>query len=228
MTAALRRIKRLAGLTVLVTLAGCAPPRTATPDDVHLVDDEETLLTPAQLASPAFSVTQRIRGKQGLEDVAFECFVQLSAGKLTLSGATLHSTHAFSVEQDQRNVRAQRAAQRDVPLEPTSYLQDIHRIFFRGLTGVTSDGIHERADGDELVRERWQDGRLVERSFHSLDTFARLILISFEGAPAPLVAPRVQLTNLYFGYSLQIDNMRQERLGDGYALDVEKRAPTGP
>lgn len=223
MKTALWRIAR--SMSLLAPLAACAgPPRARTPDELLLLSREEVLLPTEQLATPPFSITQHIRGQQGLEEVAFECFVRLSAGKLTLSGTTLHSTHAFSVEQRGRDIHAERGAERGVPLEPASYLHDIHRIFFRGLSGVQADGIHERVDGDELVRERWQDGRLVERSFHSLDTFARLILISFEGSPAPLVAPRVRLTNLYFGYSLQIDNIRQERLQDGYALDIEKSA----
>ncbi len=180
------------------------------------------LISTDQLAAGSFVVVQRVSGKQGTEDVAFDCIVRLADSKLTLSGTTLHSTRAFFVEQEGAHVRAQSAIHRDVPFEPINVLYDIHRVFFRGLALASRDGTYQQAHGEELVRERWVDGQLVERTFYSLDTYSKLVSIDFEGAPAPVIAPRVRLTNVHYGYSLNIENLRQQRLDDGYSLDIEE------
>jgi hypothetical protein len=101
-------------------------------------------------------------------------------------------------------------------------LYDIHRVFFRGLPGAQANGVHELQEHDELVRELWQGGHIVERRFHALDTFSSLIVISFEGAPAPVIAPRMRLINLHHSYSLVIENVEQKRLGEGYSLGVDR------
>jgi hypothetical protein len=124
-------------------------------------------------------------------------------------------------------VLSQGSTLRDVPFAPVQVLYDIHRVFFRGLPAPQTDGAHEALDHGEVVRELWKDGHVVERRFHALDTSSRLLVLEFEGAPAPVIAPRVRLTNLHYGYSLEIENLAQERLDQGgYTLDVEKtRAP---
>jgi hypothetical protein len=156
--------------------------------------------------------------------VAFECVVRLAERKLTVAGTTLHSPNAFAIQQTGIDVQAQGSVVRELPFEPVNVLYDIHRVFFRGLGAVRADGMHERVDEDEVVRELWRDGQLVVRTFHSLDTFARLVVIDFEGAPAPVIAPRVHITNLRYGYALDIENLQQQRIDRGYSLDVEKSA----
>lgn len=208
----------------ILWLAACAVPQS------HPVDQpiryQAGLLAPSErLAVGSLSVMQNIRGKQGLEDVAFQCAVRLSSGKLTIHGTTLDRPRAFLIQQDGVHVQADGATLRDMPLEPVHVLYDIHRVFFRGLQVTQPDGVHDRIEDDELVRELWRDGRLVERTFHSLDTFSKLVIIQFDGAPTPVVAPRVHLVNVHHGYSLVIENIRQARLdGEGYTLDVEKGA----
>jgi hypothetical protein len=215
-----RAAVRLGCIALLLT--SCAAPRPAAPRE-GLVQDESGVLIPTErLAAGSFVVAQRVSGKQGTEDVAFDCIVRLADSKLTLSGTTLHSTRAFFVAQEGAHVHAESSLQRDVPFEPINVLYDIHRLFFRGLSSPARDGTYQQAVGEELVREQWVDGQLTERTFYSLDTYAKLISIEFEGAPAPVIAPRVRLTNLHYGYSLNIENLRQQRLDDGYSLDIEE------
>ena len=214
---------------LLLVVAGCAVARLPPPREGLVRDSSGVLIPTHQLAVRPFSVVQRVSGKQGTKDLAFECVVRLAGGKLTVSGITLHSTRAFSIEQRGADVNTESGALRDVPFEPLHVLYDIHRVFFRGIGRVQGDGMHERVVDDELVRERWENGQLVERTFHAVHTFAKLIVISFEGTPAPVIAPRVRLTNLRYSYALEIENTRQERLDEGFTLDVEKSiAGSGP
>ena len=218
---------RLARAALLLSLAACVapkPPPSQVLSSQALVDEGSGLLIPTdQLSTPPFVVVQRLRGKHGREDVAFECEVQLSQGKLTLTGMTPYGERAFIVEQRGVDVQFQKFSLRDVPFEPVQVLYDVHRMFFRGFPAAQTNATHEQLDQGEVVRELWQGGQLVERRFHALDTFASLVVIHFEGAPAPVIAPRVRLKNLHYGYSLEIQNVEQKRLQQGYTLDVEKR-----
>ena len=213
---------RLSLSALLLPLLACASPRPP-PGDALLYDDADVLVSANLLPSRPFTVVQRVRGKHGTQDVAFECVVQLSQNRLRVTGMTLHSAHAFVVEQDGVGVLSQESTLRDVPFAPVQVLYDIHRVFFRGLTAPQTDGTHELLDHGEVVRELWKDGHVVERHFHALDTFARLLVIEFEGAPAPVIAPRVRFTNLHYGYSLEIKNVEQGRRDQGYSLDIEKK-----
>jgi len=220
-TRAPRLLLRLASAGVLVCSAACASPKP--PPNHALVDDDSAVLIPTQqLSTPPFMVVQRVRGKFGTQDVAFECVVQFSQGKLTITGITPYTTRAFVVEQDGLDVHAEAFMLRDVWFEPLQVLYDVHRTFFRGLPASQTNGAHEQVDHGEFVRELWQGGHIVERRFHALATSASLIVISFEGAPAPLIAPRVRLYNLHYSYWLEIENIQQRRLDDGFSLAVEK------
>ena len=213
---------RLLRTALLSSLVACASPKP--PASHATVDDDSAVLIPTdQLSTPPFTVLQRVRGKHGTDEVAFECVVQLSQGKLTAVGMTPYSPRAFVVEQDGIKVHSQAFMMRDVPFEPVQVLYDLHRVFFRGLPASQTDGVHELLEHGEIVRELWQGGHIVERRFHSLETSASLMVVSFEGSPAPVIAPRVRLTNLHYSYSLEIVSIEQKRLGEGYSLSVEKQ-----
>ena len=207
-------------LALLFSLSACASPKP--PSDTLFHDDSAVLVPTHQLSTPPFTVVQRVRGKLDTQQVAFECQVQLAQNKLTVTGTTPFSSRAFVIEQAGVDVKLQGLAQRDVPYEPVQVLYDIHRLFFRGLHAPQTDGAHELLDHGEVVRELWQDGHVVKRTFHALETSARLLVLEFEGSSAPVIAPRVRLTNLHYGYSLEIENVEQRRDGEGYTLAVEK------
>jgi hypothetical protein len=139
-----------------------------------------------------------------------------------VTGLTPYSRRAFVVEQELADVKFRGFMLRDVPFEPMQVLYDLHRVFFRGLPAPQTDGAHEVLDHGEVVREIWKDGHLVERRFHALDTSSRLLVLEFEGAPAPVIAPRVRFTNLHYGYSLELETMAQERSDEGFTLDIAK------
>jgi hypothetical protein len=207
-------------------VAACAAPKR--PPREEPVGDTSGLLVPiTERAARPFTVLQRITGSAGRQPVAFACEVRLAQGKLTVVGSTLFSRRAFVIEQQGVQLQAQAANLREVLFEPMHVLYDLHRVFFRGLGLTHGDGVYERIDEDEVVRERWREGRLVERSFHALETFSRLIVVDFEGAPSPVIAPRVRLTNLHYSYSLLIENAHQSAPGSEYTLDVEHSPENG-
>jgi hypothetical protein len=207
---------------LLLSIAACAFPKPP-PSQAPFEDDSAVVVSTDQLATPPFRVLSRVRGKLGTQDIAFDCTVQLSQGKLTLTGMTPYGTRAFLVEQIGSDVHARTFELNDLPFEALQVLVDVHRVFFRGLPQSQTNGRHELVQGDQVVRELWSGGHVVDRRFHSLDTSASLVVISFDGAPAPVIAPRLRLTNLHYNYSLEIENIEQERLRDDYTLTVERK-----
>ncbi len=207
-------------LALLLSLAGCAVPKPP-PVEASFEDDSAVLVPTDQLSTPPFAVVQRVRGRLGAQEIDFECAVQLAQGKLTVTGTTRHGTRAFVVEQIGSEVRWQAFELDEVALEPLQVLYDVHRAFFRGLPSPQTKGEHELVQGDQVVREYWQRRHVVERRFHSLDTSSRLFEIIFEGAPAPVIAPRMHVTNLHYSYWLEIQTIKQEQLGAEYTLAVE-------
>ncbi|HVZ33786.1 MAG TPA: DUF3261 domain-containing protein [Polyangiaceae bacterium] len=180
------------------------------------------VLLPTDDLGPPFMVEQRLHGHYGERDVSLDCVVQLQEGTLTVVGLTPFGSRAFVIEQRGTAVRFEKFVDRKVPFEPVHVLYDLHRVFFRGLKGPLSDGVHEGQDAGELVRERWAGGHIVERRFESLEGPAsNMVVVAFQGAPAPVVAPHVKLTNIAFGYTLEIENSEQKQLAPSYTLEVE-------
>ena len=182
------------------------------------------VLLPTSELAPPFQLQQRIHGQYEGRDVAVDCVVQLDRGKLTVVGLTPFSTRAFVIEQVGTEVKLQKFVDRDVPFDPAAVLYDLHRVFFRGLPKPQPDGTHEGVDHGDLVREVWRDGHIVERRFQSLEgPIPQLVIIEFQGAPAPVIAPRVRLTNVAFSYTLEIETLEQQVLDPKFTLEVEQR-----
>lgn len=180
-------------------------------------------LVPTGDLGPPFVVEQTLSGQYGTQDIKLDCVVQLQKGKLTLLGLTPFGTRAFLIEQNGTDVHFEKYVERDIPFDPVHVLYDLHRVFFRGLKDTgTKNGTYEGQEYGELLRERWDRGTLVERRYESLEgPVANIIVVSYEGQPAPVIARRVKLTNVAYSYTLVIDNVEQKLLEGGYELEVE-------
>ena len=211
---------------LLLCLAGACAERALPASKPPASGDVAALVSTERLAAPPFMVLARVRGKRGNQAIAFECEVRFSHGRLTLLGMTDHDPHAFEVQQRGMHIHSRATSMRGVLLEPVQLLYDVHRAFFYRLPPPQRDGVYELIEQGEAVRERWRGGHVVERRFHALETFAKLSEIRFSGAPAPVVSPRMQITNLHYGYTLDIETLEQQHLDADYALDVTAaRAP---
>lgn len=211
----------LATCIVLLTLGftACAHPKRVSQVPAY---DLRGVLVSTEGLGPPFVVQQRIQGRYQGGDASMDCVVQLSGGKLTVLGLTPFGTRAFVIEQKGIEVTFQKFVERDLPVQPEAVLYDLHRVFFRALPKPEGDGVREAQDQGELVRETWQDGHIVERRFQGLEgPVPTLVVVKFEGAPAPVVAPHVTITNTAYAYKLEIDNSDQKLLDGSYTLQVE-------
>lgn len=214
----------ITALSLTLALAACVKPKPVSPVPAH---DLRGVLVPTERLGPPFVVQQRIQGRYQGGDATMDCVVQLSAGKLTVLGLTPFGTRAFVIEQKGTEVQFQKFVERDLPVQPEAVLYDIHRVFFRALPKPDRDGVREQQDQGEMVRETWQDGHIVERRFQGIEgPVPTLVVVKFDGAPAPVVAPHVTITNTAYAYELQIDNSDQKLLDGSYTLQVE--SPTAP
>jgi Protein of unknown function (DUF3261) len=209
-------------LLLTLGLTACAQPKPAS--RVPAID-VRGVLVPTEGLAPPFVVQQRIHGRYQGGDATMDCVVQLSAGKLTVLGLTPFGTRAFVIEQKGTEVKFEKFVERDLPVQPEAVLYDIHRVFFRALPKPDGDGVREAQDQGELLRETWQDGHIVERRFQGLEgPVANLVVVNFDGAPAPVIAPHVRITNTAYAYTLEIENTDQKLLDATYTLQVETAA----
>jgi hypothetical protein len=214
------KASHLVGLLLSLTLLACGPKKA--PDNPVPPYALRGVLLPTNQLSPPFTVQQRIHGKYVGHDSTIDCVVQLQNGKLTVVGLTPFGTRAFVIEQTGLDVHFEKFVDRDLPVQPEAVLYDIHRVFFRALPPRQSDGVSEGQDNGDVVHERWKDGHIVERRFESLEgPVNNLVVVSFEGAPAPVIAPRVRIANAAYAYALEIENTEQRPLAGSYSLEVE-------
>lgn len=189
---------------MVIVLVGCGGRQPSMPP----ANVELPALSPE--AARPFVLEQRLTGKYGRREVDAQVVLQWQGGVLRLVGLAPFGARAFTVEQRGREVHVESTLGRDLPFDPRHVLVDIHRVLFRGaLTGL-SDGQHERDDGGEHVVERWAGGRLVERRFTAPGQ--KPVVVSFFGAPTPVVASSVRLANQQVGYTLQIETLSQQWL----------------
>jgi hypothetical protein len=198
-------VKRLA-LVVLVLL-GCAHPK---PVPVPTQPANTVVLVPTeQIATKSFVAQQRLSGKYGDKEFSIDVVLQLTGGKLTIVGLTPFGTRAFVLEQAGTDVKVEKFIDREMPFDPRYVLDDVHRVFFRGLDAATTT----REEHGERVTERRDEGMVRERHFARLDGKpAGEVVVTFDGAPAPVVAPHVTLVNGWFGYTLRVDTLTQQYL----------------
>ena len=221
-----RRLSHWSTLILLSTLVACGGPKPRPKPPAHA---SLGVLIPTSELSPPFVVEQHLSGQYGSQDISLDCVVQLSKGKLTLLGLTPFGTKAFLIEQTGTDVRFEKYVDNDLPFEPINVLYDLHRVFFRGLSQPRMDGTYEEQDHGDMVREQWEGGSIVERRFQNLEgPYSNIIVIAYDGPPAPIIARHVTLTNVAYGYTLKIDNLEQKTLEGGYTLEVESGGTPPP
>ncbi|MFT3921055.1 MAG: DUF3261 domain-containing protein [Myxococcales bacterium] len=170
-------------------------------------------LAPSGTLGRPFVVQQSLRGTYGEHDLSLDVVVQLANGKLTLVGLTPFGSRAFVLEQVGEQTHFEKFVDREIPFDPKYVLNDVHRVFFRGLPSPQPDGVHSEEQHGEKVTETWRGGLLVERRFERLDGEPKgAVIARFSGAAAPVIAPEVKLENQWFGYSIDIESSDQSFL----------------
>jgi len=202
-------LRRSALLALVVLGPACAhqePPPAAAPP----VAPTAAEIPPADALPGAFTVRQKLKATSGKGGGSFEAVLQKRPGKLTLVGITPYGSRAFLLEQTGGDVQFTSYIPRDLPFPPTFVLLDIHRVLDTWLGAPPAGGQGERSDRKmgEQIHERWQGGKLVERTFTRVaGDPPGVITVTYEGDGPSGLPAHVKLVNGRMGYEITIDTV---------------------
>jgi Protein of unknown function (DUF3261) len=156
----------------------------------------------------SFTVRQKLVAQSDHGGGSFEAVLAKSDGRLMLIGLLPYGARAFVLDQKGSDVQFTNYLPREPPFPPTWMLLDVYRVFGTWLGEPPRDGEREATTRGERIRERWQAGRLVERTFvRAAADPAGIISITYEGMARPGFAEKVTLRNGRFGYQLSIHTL---------------------
>jgi hypothetical protein len=194
----------LAALLASATCAHQAPPPPSMPAPTAAE------LPPPDAIPGTFSLRQRLTASSAKGGGGFEAVLQKQPGKLTLVGLTPYGSRAFLLEQTKGDVQFTKYVPRDLPFPPTFMLLDIHRVLASWLgPPLAASGERSGQVGDETIRERWQNGKLMERTFTSAKSNPPgVITISYSGhGAADSIATHITLQNARLDYRIVIETV---------------------
>ena len=193
-------------------VAACAAPAPPQDGDPGGTADE---LVPTQEIPGNFLMRQRLHFRAGDEEGDLDAVIQKHCDELTVIGLTPFGTRAFTIRQRGTQVSAESHAPGGWPFPPRRVLIDVHRIYFLPLPEAPPEqGMRQISHGAEIVQERWESQRLVERSFRraSGDPPGRIVVTYRGGTTRDAPAPEVYLENERHGYSLEVTTLSRSEL----------------
>lgn len=207
----------LAVAVVLLTSCGGGQPPVERPAPSY----PGPLAAPSTLTSPsalgdAFALEQRVRSEYPDGAQEFRAVLQMRGDSLVLVGFGPHGGRGFVLQQNDTDVEFESYIPRELPFPPEFMLQDIHRVWFRGLQGPLPDGEHRGTLDEEEVVEQWHDGRLMERTFRRLDdTPAGILRATYEGGLGGDAPPEVvRFENGWLGYTLILTTLSHQTIDE--------------
>jgi hypothetical protein len=203
---------RLAILASLIASCGGSPPGPP-PNYPGVLAAPSSLQSPSALGE-SFALDQNVRTESSQGAHEFRAVLQRRGDELLLVGLGPQGMRGFVLTQRGEDVSFESHLPQELPFPPRFMLLDIHRTWFRGLPQPQEDGEHRiEVDGEEIV-ERWQGGRLQERTFRRLDGAPPgLITVSYEGGLGGETPPRVvHFDNGWFGYRLTLTTLDHQRI----------------
>lgn len=182
-------------------------------------------LIPTTEMGDNFLARQKLRGKFGEQEFAFEAVLQLHGGKLTVLGLTPFGTKAFVLTQTGTEVAFERLIDREIPFPPEYILQDIHRVWLWHAQLPWGDAPPTQAHATDLttpstevagerVTEQWSENGLVRRTFVRLDGRppGEIRIDYMGGHRTGRPALQVVIENGWFGYRLEIQTTDWRKL----------------
>ncbi len=156
---------------------------------------------------------QRVSAQWGDgERRGFDAVVQKRGDELTVLGLSPVGV-GFAIELHDGEVSLQNNTSEPLPFPPRFILLDVQRAFYPWLAGEGAGERSAEVDG-ELVSERWEGGRLLERRFRRVDGEpSGEIVVRHTWADPRWAAPgRTVVDNHWFGYRLVIETREETRL----------------
>jgi len=195
-------------LVLLLAIAGCAhheppPPRGPAPPTA-------AELPPPDAIPGTFTLRQKLTATSPKGGGSFEAVLQKQPGTLTLVGLTPYGSRAFLLQQTKGDVQFTKYIPRELPFAPTFLLLDIHRVLATWIGPPLATGERTAQVGAETIHERWQDGRLMERTFTSTSTTANpagTITVTYTGYAASNIATHITLRNARLDYQVVIETV---------------------
>ncbi len=201
----------------LLMLGGCSKQNQAT---THAI--MRPTLDPGPLLAPdtlkiEFVWRQRVTASWDTQRQSFDAVLQLRDGTLSLIGLAPIGPPGFIVSLSKQGLDFQNRSDRRLPFPPEYIIADVQRAFFPWLAPPGEDEFTGTQQGDYGVlgvRETYVGGVMHERTFTRSDAPARgtLRVVYEDWHRGEDAARRVQLTNDWFGYTLEIVTVDQQRL----------------
>jgi hypothetical protein len=202
-------------VALLLTGCGAAVARPALPPREY----PGALVAPEALRSPsalgeAFALEQRVRSESPAGTHQFRAVLQLRGDTLVMVGFGPHGGRGFVLTQRGHEVALDWQLPGEIPFPPRYMMHDVQRVWFGGLEGPRPDGEHRETRGDEELVERWEGGRLRERTYRRLDGPPEGVLrVRYEPGLGGTRPPReVVLDNGWFGYRLVLTTLSHQRI----------------
>jgi hypothetical protein len=168
-------------------------------------------LPPPDAIPGVFTLRQKLTATSPKGGGSFEAVLQKQPGTLTLVGLTPYGSRAFLLQQTKGDVQFTKYIPRELPFAPTFLLLDIHRALATWIGPPLPAGERSAQVGDETVRERWQDGKLVERTFVSAKANppgrSRSAIAAQSAPGAASIATHITLKNARMDYRVDIETV---------------------
>jgi hypothetical protein len=213
---ALCRSARLAVLATALATLSCAAttesaPRAAQPQKREYPG---TLLPPGALAYE-FQWRQKVTPHWPTGSRSFDAVLAKSDEELQLLGLNPMGMPGFVLRLTGAGIEFENRTEQQLPFEPRVILLDVQRVFYPWFDeSAPNQGERQRELNNEVITERWNNGKIVERRFRRSDGAADgEIVVQYFGWQANADAPaRAVLVNRWFGYRLEVETLEQQRL----------------
>lgn len=172
-------------------------------------------LRPVDALEGDFLWRQRVTAHWAVGSRGFDAALQKQLGRLTLLGLSPMGTPGFTLVLTDDGLTFDNRTDRELPFPPRFIILDLQRVFYPWLDGPPpASGERSGQVAGERVHERYDRGRLIERTFERLDqTPPGLIRVTYEGYEPEAEAPaRAELHNAWFGYRIVVETSDQQRL----------------
>jgi len=204
--------------------AACASSHSPVASSQQVAQAPQRAVPPLQLRAPGdisfdFQWRQHVTARWPSGTHSFDAVLQKRADELVLVGLSPLGVPGFVFTLDAMGkLTVQNKTGQPLPFEPAYVVADVQRVFYPWLEPAAGDAPGEREGqrGDTHVRERYERGCLVERSFvRDTPQGVERVVVSYACDPASNArdAPHhVELQNELLGYGLTIETIEQIRL----------------
>ncbi len=169
-------------------------------------------LQPPDRFTRDFLLRQQLVFRCGEVEHSLQTALQHHGDTLTLIGLTPLGTRAFVLRQQGLEVAftSHLPEEQELPFSPRCILFDIQRTLLPVLDErAYGDGEHRIQLGDEVVRERWEGGRLLERRFRrrSGEPSGELMITYHDSYFYNEAPGRIVIENGWLGYQITLTTL---------------------